>query len=57
MEHTGDRLKVIFRVSPPGEIWFAFHSGGNTSYNPIFFSHRVKFRPEVNFTPLAVTGS
>jgi len=41
MEHTGDRL----RVSPRGEIWFAFHAGVNISHNPNFFSHRGEFHP------------
>jgi len=45
MEHTGDRLKVIFKVSPRCKMWFAFHPGVNTSYNSISFLHRVKFRP------------
>jgi len=40
MKHTGDRLKVIYRVSP-GVKWVAFHP-------------RAKFSPGVNFTPLAV---
>jgi len=45
MEHTVDRSKVIFRVSPWGKMWFAFHPEVNTSYNPNSFSHMGELHP------------